>query len=247
MLFELSVIYLIIKLPFVQFFTYIINVLCQIINFFSPIIKMFVISCFLLFVGIESYMNYILSSDNFISTEMEEDEDDEHNYIKLHPLNDYTVVYKSSILKNYENMGNIYLMCKDKLRPIEKLYAQNENLVEIYKSMNNYLIKMIYGIYTFIVSLQITKYVMNKIKMYFIRKTFQTMMSNKDGLLNFAQMMNQQMKNNNNINTTEIVLDDASKQLLDINEKLNNSFLQEVEQTQYIDDENNENQKEKND
>ena len=62
-------------------------------------------------------------------------------------------------------MGNIYLMCKDKLRPIEKLYAQNENLVEMYKSMNNYLIKMIYGIYTFIVSLQITKYVMNKIKM----------------------------------------------------------------------------------
>jgi hypothetical protein len=193
MLFELSFIYLMFTQQIVTHFVSFIDVFCQIALFFQPLIKFFIVGFYLFMYSIDKYVNYIISSDDFISTDMNSDSNEEIEYVILHPLDDYQKAFNTSILKSYKNVGHVYMTYKKTLRPFEQMYKNSVYLPQLYNALNESLLDKFHNIYLLICSLQIVKYTSNKIKMYMLQKTFKILLSNpqlQNNIINVVKNMN---------------------------------------------------------
>ena len=215
MLFELSFMYFIFNFQIVHYFVFFMDVIGQFALIFSPLIKFLIICFYLSLLAVDTYMNYIINSVDFISTEMAFDSNEEIPVVILEPLSDYEKAYNTSMLKKLQGFGNVYLIYKKLVRPLELLYKRTIYLPLLYSTMNEHFINKLYECYNFICSLWITIYLVNKVKMYFIRKTISTVMNNPHIQTNIMEMVRNMNTPNKTINVNTTKQDQISELKMD--------------------------------
>lgn len=215
MLFELSFVYFIFNFQIVHYFVFFMDVIGQFALILSPFIKFLIICFYLLLLAVDTYMDHIINSDDFISTEMAFDLNEDIAIVILQPLSDYKKAYNTSALKNLQSFGNVYLTYKKLVRPLELLYKNTKYLPPLYSAINEHLINKLYICFNFICSLWITKYMVNKVKMYFIRKTISTVMNNPQIQTNIMGMIKNMNTSNKTINVNTAKQDQTRELKMD--------------------------------
>jgi hypothetical protein len=119
-------------------------------------------------------MNSIINSDDFITTNMDYEEDDTESTIVLHPLKDYDKAYNKSLISYFKYLKTVYISIKYCIRGFEIVYkfSENKDIPYIYKKVDELYVKILYENLNQIYYFYPVQFVITNIKSFIYKRAF---------------------------------------------------------------------------
>lgn len=152
-------------------------------NFYSSVVNFLLMSFYLVYLAVDSYLISIINSDSFVSTSM--DMDDENDLYKTYPYEDYLKAYNKSLFYSFVYLKSMYFLTKNLFVHFDNIIKNSPTIKYTYCNLDYILVIT----YEDLFNLRIFKLAYSKIKTFIMVKSIKYLMNNPKTITMIRNMM----------------------------------------------------------
>jgi hypothetical protein len=168
-------------------------------------------SYYLFYLLIDWYLIGIMNSDDFNSTDMNMDDDDE--LYKIYPYADYKIAYSQSLIASFTYIYYAYFLIKNMFVNVDNIIKNSSYIKYVYCNLD-YIIKITCEDLS---NLRVLKLAYSKIKTFIIIRSIKYFMSNPKIFMTARNIIKNIKENNKeniiNVSTTLLTEQNKSKKI----------------------------------